>query len=266
MGEGSYRKLDTCRVAVAGAGNVAWHLVHAMAGAGLKIEQVCSRTLQSARELAAVAGAEALAEFNAIDPTVDLCVVCVTDSAVADVARALPPMQGVVVHTSGTVPMDTLMQSAERVGVLYPLQTFSRDRGLDITEVPFFTEASDSITLDFIDNVVRAIGARAIHADSEARALLHVAGVLACNFPNYLLGCARDVLARGGFGLEVLKPLVEETIAKSFQMGPDEAQTGPARRGNVRTIEKHTEMLPPEQASIYARLSEAILKKYHNNE
>ncbi|MDE6043815.1 MAG: DUF2520 domain-containing protein [Muribaculaceae bacterium] len=171
--------METCRVAVAGAGNVAWHLVRAMAGAGFKIEQVCSRTLQSARELAAVAGAEALAEFDAIDPTVDLCVVCVTDSAVADVARALPPMQGVVVHTSGTVPMDTLMQSAERVGVLYPLQTFSRDRGLDITEVPFFTEASDSITLDFIDNVVRAIGARAIHADSEARALLHVAGVLA---------------------------------------------------------------------------------------
>ncbi|MDE6110158.1 MAG: DUF2520 domain-containing protein [Muribaculaceae bacterium] len=254
------------RIAFAGAGNVAWHLARAMHACGWDIAQVCSRTAESASLLAEAVGAAPLNEFQSIDPTVDFCIVCVTDSAVGTVASLLPPMQGVVVHTSGTVPMDVLKTCADRVGVLYPLQTFSRDRELNIREVPFFTEASDAGTLAEVDRLAASIVAQALHADSAARSLLHVAGVLACNFPNYLLGCARDVLERGGYGLDVLRPLVTETIGKSFQMGPDAAQTGPARRGNTDTIAKHTAMLPEEQAAIYALISDAILKKYRKHE
>lgn len=245
---------------------MAWHLARALRDCGWNIVQVCSRTIDSARTLAAAVDAVPLSDFAAIDATVDFCIVCVTDSAVAQVARSLPAMQGVVVHTSGTVPMDVLKVCSERVGVLYPLQTFSRDRELNIREVPFFTEASDAATLAEIDRMAASTGARALHADSAARSLLHVAGVLACNFPNYLIGCAQEILSRGGYDLDVLRPLVAETIAKSFQMGPEAAQTGPARRGNKETIKKHIALLPEDQGEIYALISDAILKKYHRNE
>ncbi|MDE6498389.1 MAG: DUF2520 domain-containing protein [Muribaculaceae bacterium] len=266
MGESAYRKLEGRRVAIAGAGNVAWHLARALRDSGWDIVQVCSRTIASASVLAAEVGAAASGDFSSADPTADFCIVCVTDSAVAQVAQALPHMRGVVVHTSGTVPMDVLKICAERVGVLYPLQTFSRDRALNIKEVPFFTEASDASTLVKIDGMAASIGAQALHADSDARSLLHVAGVLACNFPNYLIGCAQKILSRGGYGLDVLRPLVAETIAKSFQMGPEAAQTGPARRGNTETIKKHIALLPDDQAEIYSLISDAILKKYHSDE
>ncbi len=245
---------------------MAWHLARALKDAGADVVQVCARSRRSAEPLAQAVGAKAFDNFSDISPDVDFCIVCVTDSAVAEVAEKLPRLKGIAVHTSGTVPMEVLRPCAERVGVLYPLQTFSRDRELNLGEVPFFTEASDAEALKEIDRLAAAIGGNALHADSEARKFLHVAGVLACNFPNYLLGCAARVLARGGYGLEVIQPLVAETISKSFQMGPEAAQTGPARRGNIGTIEQHMALLPPEQAAIYGAISEAIMNKYNSNE
>lgn len=249
-----------------GAGNVAGHLAAALSAAGARIEQVCSRTEDHACRLAAEVGAQAICSPADIDATVDFCIICATDSAIADIARQLPGMSGIVVHTSGTVPMDVLLAASPRVGVLYPLQTFSQGRPLNVREIPFFTEGSDASVLAAIDALAAMISGSVHHADSRTRPFLHVAGVLACNFPNYLIGCAAEVLARGGYSLDVVRPLVMETIAKAFEMGPDAAQTGPARRGNVDTIARHAAMLPEPQAGIYALLSEAILKKYHNEQ
>lgn len=158
--------------------------------------------------------------------------------------------------------MDALLPAASRVGVLYPLQTFSKGRVLDVRSVPFFTEGSDSATLETIDTLAASISDSVHHADSNTRPLLHVAGVLGCNFPNYLLGCAAEVLSRGGYSLDVLRPLLQETVAKAFEFGPDNAQTGPAIRGDRSTIERHRAMLPETQSAIYGVISQAIMDKY----
>lgn len=218
--------------------------------------------MASARALAGELGSQPIDNPADVDPTVDFCIVSATDTAIPEIAKSLPRLDGIAVHTSGSVPMDALLPAAARVGVLYPLQTFSKGRALDVRSVPFFTEGSDTLTLEAIDALAATISDSVQHADSSTRPLLHVAGVLGCNFPNYLLGCAAEVLARGGYSLDVLRPLLQETVAKAFEFGPDNAQTGPAIRGDRSTIERHSAMLPPAQARIYEEISQAIMHKY----
>ena len=254
--------MEACRIAIVGAGNVAGHLARALAASGADVVQVCARSIGSARPPASALGALPLDNPAGVDPTVDFCIISATDTAIPEIALRLPRLDGIAVHTSGSVPMDALLPAAARVGVLYPLQTFSRGRELDMRCVPFFTEGSDAATLGAIDALAASVSDSVHHADSSTRPLLHVAGVLGCNFPNYLLGCAADVLARGGYSLDVLRPLLQETMAKAFEFGPDNAQTGPAIRGDRSTIARHSSMLPPAQARIYEEISQAIMDKY----
>ncbi len=263
MGESAHRAVEAPGIVFIGSGNVACHLARAFKDAGAKIVQVCSRTAANAESLAGSVGAIAITELSEVDTSADFCIICVGDSAVAGAAERLPHMDGIVLHTSGSVPMEVLKAASERVGVLYPLQTFSKGRALDVAKVPFFTEASEAEVLESVDSLASMVSCSVHHADSSTRPLLHVAGVLACNFPNYLLGCAADVLARGGYNLDVLRPLVQETIDKAFTSGADSAQTGPARRGDMHTIAMHASILPPMQAEIYNMLSRAIMQRHN---
>ena len=104
-----------------GSGNVACHLARAFKDAGAKIVQVCSRTAANAESLAGSVGAIAITELSEVDTSADFCIICVGDSAVAGVAERLPHMDGIVLHTSGSVPMEVLKAASERVGVLLSL-------------------------------------------------------------------------------------------------------------------------------------------------
>ena len=255
--------METSGIVILGSGNVACHIAVALKESGADIIQVYSPDISHARALALSVGARPTDNTEDIVTDAGFYIISVKDSAVALLAERMPHVDGVVVHTSGSVPMDVLLPASDRVGVMYPLQTFSKGRDLDMKTVPFFNEASDTDTLKCIDTVASSISESVHHADSTTRPYLHVAGVLGCNFPNFLLGCAAEVLAKGGYTLDVLRPLLQETVAKAFEFGPDASQTGPAVRGDWATIERHCAILPPEIADIYMLLSKAIMNKYN---
>lgn len=253
------------RVAVIGSGNVATHLAVALAALdGVEISQIVSRSDANARRLAERVGAVAATDVAGVDRESDFVVISTTDTAISDVVARMPrDLSAIVVHTSGSVPMDVLRPASDRVGVLYPLQTFSRTAYVDVSRVPFFTEASDEATLAAVDALAGRLSPSVTHADSRCRRVLHIAGVLACNFPTYLLDCTARVLAAEGLDLDVVRPLVEVTIAKCFDIGPHEAQTGPARRGDRAVVDAHIEALPDENMkAVYRTLSEAIMNRF----
>jgi predicted short-subunit dehydrogenase-like oxidoreductase (DUF2520 family) len=89
---------------------------------------------------------------------------------------------------------------------------------------------------------------------------VHLAAVISSNFTNHLLAEAEKILKSRGFELDILKPLMVETIEKAFAISPENAQTGPAVRGNQKVIDKHLEILKdfPEVREVYRNLSESI--------
>lgn len=251
---------------IIGAGNVAGHIAPALEATGkVKIAQVWSHTAAHAAELAAqLSGAEAITDLKDVDTTAHLYIISVIDDALPGVVASLPKLpNAIVAHTSGSVGAEILAPLSPCYGVFYPLQTFSRAVAVDVSEAPFFIEASTPEALAELLELARAVSKRVYEASSELRRKMHIAAVFACNFANHLWAIADDILHReAGLTLDVLNPLLHETLRKALECGASEAQTGPARRGDTKLIEKHIASLPAHEAEIYKLLSRSILEKY----
>lgn len=260
------------RLAIVGAGNVATHLARAFDSApGVNLVAVISRTLSSAEEAAhdlssAVIASNDYALLRELRP--DVVLISVADNALAPVVEAIGRLDynPLVLHTSGTLPKEMLSPISGRTGILYPLQTFSRTTSVDMASVPFFNEADSLSDLECVDALASAISKSVHHADEAHRRILHIAGVFSSNFPNILLECTEQILAKGGYGLEVVEPLVRAMVDKAFAIGPHAAQTGPARRGDMEVIESHRAALPENLSKIYDVLTAQILKSHKHNE
>lgn len=253
------------KIVIVGAGNVATHFALGLHRVGFNVDTIAARHIESAALLAGKIGAKPVVDLNEIDTDADLVIIATSDAAVGDVSAKLPDVSGIVVHTSGSVPLDIVATRHRRAGVIYPLQTFSKNSEVEMGRVPFFTEATDNSSLEVIDAVAGMLGGSVYHAGSDVRARLHIAGVFACNFAVYMFEMARRELERVGLPLDTVRPLVDVTVDKAFGLGPMQAMTGPARRGDKATIEKQTSLLENEnEKEIYALISRAIYKEFNN--
>lgn len=254
--------LSSRDIVLVGAGNVATHLAEALAP---RISAVFSRSQERAGALGRRIGVPGCSDFSRVS---EFCpgtvIVSVADKAVAPVAAAIGavPSRPLTVHTSGTVGMEYLSPVSDRVGVLYPLQTFSADVPVDLSRVPFFTEAAQEDDLARVDALARLMSEHVHHADAAHRRVLHIAGVFSSNFPNVLLECVERILSPAGYPLDVVRPLIEATVAKAFEAGPHKAQTGPARRGDYDVIRRQLVALPDELRPVYLVLSDLILESH----
>lgn len=251
-------------IAFVGSGNVATHLALALSQVA-EVKQVCSPTIEHAEALASlIPDCQAISDPMQIDSTVDFCIISVKDDAVRTVAEALPPISGIVCHTSGSAPIEAL-GNHKRVGVFYPLQTFSKDAKVNVSDAPFFIEASDDETLRRLMALAQSISMRVSQADSRQRAILHIAAVFACNFANHLWAISSQILGEHGIEFDVMRPLLQATLDKAMSMPPAQAQTGPAVRRDEAIMQKHISILSPEHAEIYRLLSQSIINQNEHN-
>ncbi|MDE5821307.1 MAG: DUF2520 domain-containing protein [Paramuribaculum sp.] len=250
-------------VVILGAGNVASALAPALDAAGYSIRQVFSRDIQNAVTLAETLGsAEPVDSLDAVVGDAEFYIVSLTDKAIAEIAGQLKGTGGLWMHTSGGIPANELAPASGDYGVLYPLQTFSKGRPVDFADVPVFIEANTPGNLKRIRKIAEKISKIVSEADSNKRLRLHAAAVFACNFVNYLWSNADAILAEGGESLEVLYPLIKETLAKAIAISPYAAQTGPARRGDSAVTERHVTVMTPRQATLYRLLAQEIADTY----
>ena len=94
--------------------------------------------------------------------------------------------------------------------------------------------------------------------DSDQRKKVHLAAVYVNNFVNHLYHIAHEICARENLPFELLKPLIRETARKIEVMAPSEAQTGPAKRKDLKTINEHLELLSEDQKDLYQLISNSI--------
>lgn len=236
------------KIDIIGRGNVGTHLANAFEGMADAVS-VNPRTL---------------AELRADS---DIYIISVSDDAIGGVAKALKarlPREAILAHTSGTTPMSRLKGCARNIGVFYPLQTFSKNVGLNYREIPFFIEGSDKKVEKQLCETARLVSDSVTLADSEKRKDLHVASVFSCNFVNHLWTMADDYLAERGLDFKSLLPLIRETTRKIERLHPADGQTGPAVRHDHKTLESHMHRLEmhPELQEIYSLLSLSIMSRH----
>ena len=225
--------------------------------------QVYSRTASSAKELADCLQTSYTTDVGNIISDASLYVISVSDDAIESVIEKLPPTDGLVIHTAGSVSIDIFSGRFKNYGILYPLQTFSKSRPVNFSEIPIFLEANTNNNLQTLRTVAETISSKVYEASSAKRMELHLAAIFGCNFVNYLFHLSSELAKQAGFDFNVLHPLIHETVYKALvSENPKKVQTGPAFRNDRKVIQKHIDLLDsyPKVQEIYTLLSENILK------
>ena len=233
-------------IVLIGRGRLATNLERALQLAGHDVVSVNSRTLES------------------LPLEADIFIVAVKDAALVDVIRAATKGREsqLFVHTAGSMPMDIFKGLAAHYGVFYPMQTFSKERLVDFSDISLFLEATDEASMERLKMLAVTLTTHVYELDSEGRRHLHLAAVFACNFVNHCYALSAEVLEAKGLPFSVMLPLVDETAQKVHALAPKDAQTGPAARKDQNVMQMQADMLAgnPAVKHIYEALSNDIMR------
>ena len=244
------------KVSLIGAGNVGFHL-HAVLQktAGVEIVQWYNRTKST---LALYAGATNTTDNLSELLEADIYLVSVSDDHIEKLSTLLKKRKGIIAHTAGSVPINVL-KAHENHGVFYPLQTFSKQKTVDLNNIPLCLEANNSHSLKLLQQLAECLGGPIHSIDSVQRKALHIAAVFVNNFTNHLYSIGASLCQEHNVPFSVLQPLIAETADKIQSLSPLEAQTGPALRKDNTTIENHLSLLTQEaHKKIYSLLTTSI--------
>lgn len=233
------------KINIIGNGNVAWHFIEALAPF-CEITTVNPHTLEE------------------VDPSASVTFIAVSDNAIADIAERLGHQEGIVVHTSGATPLNILSDKLERSGVIWPLKSLTKGESTDYSKLPLFIEAKNEADLKILKEICSRISSEVHVVNSDTRLKLHLAAVFANNFTNHLVALGQDVLHQEGIDPRLLVPLVKDAVEKLESGTARDIQTGPARRGDSKTMERHLGVIKDDKmkSKVYRVLSQSIIQMY----
>jgi predicted short-subunit dehydrogenase-like oxidoreductase (DUF2520 family) len=188
--------------------------------------------------------------------------IAVADDAIAEVADELAAgglRDSLVLHTSGSAGPEALANlraQGNSVGVLHPLQTVPNlERGVETLACAVFAYAGDPQVVDWARSLIRQLGGKALAIDPKHWQHYHAAAVMASNYQVALVDAALELMEAAGVArgpaLEALAPLVRTSIENVLALGPEAALTGPIRRGDLGTVQRHVHAL--ESATVETR-------------
>lgn len=246
-------------IGIVGSGNVANHLAKGFKEQGINIQWISSRNQNTGEQLAQMIDCEYCQ--NVPKESVDLILLCVNDDEIYPLIASIDNPSPIA-YTSGTKALQ--IDLSKEIGVFYPLQTFTKDREVNLFEVPFFIEATDTHFAQSLFDLAWKLSRKVQFANSEDRLHLHLAAVILNNFTNHLVHLSQKYLQEHQLDWEYLKPLLKETVNKLMNESPYDAQTGPARRNDTETVNRHINLLEEPLKSIYSSISQSITESYTN--
>ena len=268
-----------------GSGNLATHLSLALKAAGEDIIQIFSRTQEHAKALADKLHCASCASISDIRTDADIYIFSVKDDALPNLISQLSEHLGnhqhpispsgaggathhpLFLHTAGSVPMSVFPDNFQfsisnfqlSYGVLYPMQTFSKDRAVNFRDIPCFIEACDSKTLEIINSLASKVSEHVVEVSSDKRKKLHLAAVFACNMVNHCYRLAEKVLEEEDLDFSLYQPLIQETANKVKELSPRKAQTGPMVRYDRTIMDAQIALIPDERTrQIYRLMADSI--------
>jgi predicted short-subunit dehydrogenase-like oxidoreductase (DUF2520 family) len=261
------------RIAIVGAGRVGTAVGVLLDRAGHHVVAVAGRAATAERAATWLPGVPLLPPPDAA-ALGELVLLAVPDDALGPVASELGAAGAVhpetwVAHLSGAIGLEVLDQLArltDRRLAVHPLQTFP-DVATAIGALPgcrVAVTAFDEEGFAFGERLAADIGASAFRLADDRRGLYHAAAVFASNYLVATSGVAEGLFALAGVPdpLAAMHPLQEATLANVARLGPGDALTGPAVRGDASTIERNLQALAgsaPETVAAYVAMCRIAL-------
>lgn len=249
------------KITIIGAGNVGYQLTKGLTLAGYKIYQVFSRTEERLKDVFPALTKQATTNLQAIKSDADLYIIAVHDDAIQSVAEELVVHHGIVTHTSGATGK-AILKAHKNYGIFYPLQTFTRSKPVDFAQIPLCIDGNNKQVIQKLTNIAKQLSQKIYYLDDAQRELIHVTAVIVNNFTNHLFDIAYTILQDNQLDFSILQPLILETAQKVQTKLPSQAQTGPAKRKDKKTLDKHLRLLEnyPNYQLLYKLLSKSIME------
>ena len=256
-------------VAIVGAGRVGTAVAVLLQRAGHRIASVAGRDATPGRAAAYLPGVPVLPVEDAAAAG-ELVMIGVPDDAIEETAGRLAGAlrsDAWVSHMSGARGLDELDSArTERIVAVHPLMTVP-DVESAIERIPGSTAAVTAATEEGFalgEGISRDIGAAPFRLADERRALYHAAAVFASNYVVASAGVAEELLREAGVPdpAAALLPLARATLDNIARLGPGDALTGPAVRGDAGTVARNLEALrtyAPHAVPAYVELCRLAL-------
>lgn len=252
---------DIKNIILIGSGNIATQLGIELKKKQFNILQVYSRTLDSARVLAKNIDADFTNDIHKLQTNADLYIVAITDNAVKSVVSDIFLNDKLIIHTSGSLPIQILKNCSTNFGSIYPVQTFTKESKINFKNLPLCLEATNDEACNTLTSFAKKISDNVQMISFEQKKYLHIAAVFANNFSNFMFNISEDILKKHDLSFDLLKPLIQATADKIATHKPSEVQTGPAVRKDLNIIKKHLELLntEPNYKEIYELITKQII-------
>ena len=238
-----------------------------------EVQDLYSRRADSAEQAATFVGTGRVASALADMRSADVWLISVPDGQIAEVVAQLADAQGdamqgaVVWYNSGFLSAEALAPlraMGAAIASVHPVLSFA---------TPASAVAQFAGTLCGLEGQpealavlrpwVAAIGGQGFDIESAKKPLYHAAAVFCSNFTVVLQGVAQEAWRESGVPAELLAPLtqalLQSSVANVTKLGPAEALTGPAARGDTAVVQRQFEVVKawhPQAGEMYALLSD----------
>lgn len=247
-----------------GSGNLATNIASILFDQGHIIQQVYSNQIANAKTLANSLDSNTTYtdQLNEINSRADLYIFSIKDNALESVVKEIPHNNGTWIHTAGSMDIQLFEGCTNNYGILYPLQTFSKNKQLNWKNIPILIESNNPESKKIISELAHSISDTVYEISSEKRKYIHLSAVFACNFTNCMYSIGQEFAEKTELPFHILLPLINETAIKVNTLPPIDAQTGPAVRMDSFVIDKHLSLIDnPLYKDIYKQISEVIYLK-----
>lgn len=247
-------------VVLIGSGNVATSLGIALKNNGFIISQVYSRSLKNAKKLANILTANHTSDLNKIKAE-NIAIVCVKDDVLRDVLSKIKNKD--IVHTSGAHDINIFSDFHKNCGVIYPLQSFAKNIVSDISTSPLCIEANNKKFENDLKKIANLLSNNVVIMNSHQRKQLHIAAVFGCNFSNHMMVICNRILTENNIKTSIMSSIIEKSLLKLKKYDAKEIQSGPAKRGDINTINNHLKAIKNDKIKkIYKLISEHIINEH----
>ena len=206
----------------------------------------------------------------------DLIWITVTDAEIQKAAHQIAPYiapKTTVLHTSGALSSQILMDALphNHCGSLHPLVACPLRDVTDAQCVQHYQKVLHTFeghpdAKKVAETLCLRIHAPLAQISPEKKSLYHAGAVFASNYPLMLVDIARHLFEQCGFApdtaLDAARHLLAQTTQSAQIASPVDALTGPVKRRDTQTIQKHLDVLAdqPELLRIYRNLCDYAQK------
>lgn len=265
------------KISIIGTGRLGGALAIALANKNLTIENLAARNPRKLDEVVGILEKKPniLTADNWAKITSDVVLIATQDSEIEKVVERLSETltgKPTVLHTSGALSSEILGKlrvAGCPVGSIHPLVSISDARlGAARFAGAFFCVEGDKKAVRIAGRLVEKLDGRAFSIAAEFKALYHASAVTASGHLVALFDVAIEMLTKCGLNEPdargTLLPLVSSTVENLKNQTPARALTGTFARADVKTLERHLEILSavvsPEALEIYLQLGVRSLR------